>query len=407
MRSLPLIMFLVFVLHSCISTNRLTTRNYSGTTSGVDAPFRHTLVHENDSISNLIVEVIHSELKYIQKKGSKVYKSKYTMAYEIYPDITSNKVSDSNSITMSDSLHFATFDRTVHQIPVKIKDSSTVFLSFSFTDHHQSKTHHRFLEIEKTEYDRWNFLVKNSSGKIQFDNFKKYHDKFRFEYRGRFDAEMEAYLYDLSQIPPARAPFTKLEFEEPIPDKETINPDKGVVDLKNKTGLLLVRKRGSPIGGYPFLSCNAPYPRMTDAEEKIQTLRYITSNEEFLKLSHSKDKKEAYTAFWNLNAGDYDRAYSKMEDYERNVARANRHFSLSCEGWKSDRGMIYIVFGHPDKVLKYEGQEKWIYHNQRQGSELVLVFKKKYSFAGIRDYFLERKEAYRIPWYKRVEHWKN
>lgn len=407
MRLVTALILFSLLLPGCISTNRLTTRNYSGAINGYAGPFRKTLVHKNDSVSDLIVEINHSELKYLKKKGSNTYKSRYSIAYGIYPDITSNKVSDSNTIILSDSLHFATFDRTIRKIPLAIKDSGVVFVGLTFRDIYGKDTYHHFLEIEKSSSDKWNYLVKNSSGQIQFDNYKKYHEKFRFEYRGDNNVGMQALLYGLSDIAPARAPFTQLELKEPLPAKENLFPDKGVLNLANKSGLLVVRKKGIKKGGYPFLSVAAPFPKINDAETKIQTLRYITGNDEFLKLKHSGNQKDAYIDFWGKSSGDYDRAYSKMAAYEKNVAYANRFFSLSREGWKTDRGMIYIVFGLPDKVLKHRAQEKWIYLNQRKGTDLEFVFKKKETLTGIEEYYLIRKEAYRIPWYNRVEHWKN
>ena len=407
MRFVTALILFSLLLPGCISTNRLTTRNYSGTINEYAGPFRKTLVHKNDSVSDVIVEINHSELKYLKKKGSNIYKSRYSIAYEIYPDITSNKVSDSNTIILSDSLHFATFDRTIRKIPIAIKDSGVVFVGLSFKDLNGKKTFHHFLEIEKSSSDKWNYLVKNNSGQIQFDNYKKYHEKFRFEYRGNYNVEMQAILYDLNAIAPARAPFTQLELKEPLPSSEHLFPDKGVLNLANKSGLLVIRKKEIEIGGYPFLSVAAPFPKISDAETKIQTLRYITGNDEFLKLKYSDNQKDAYIDFWGKSSGDYDRAYSKMAAYEKNVTYANRFFSLSREGWKTDRGMIYIVFGLPDKVLKHSGQEKWIYHNQRKGTDLEFVFKKEETLTGIEEYYLKRKEEYRIPWYKKVEHWKN
>jgi hypothetical protein len=39
-----------------------------------------------------------------------------------------------------------------------------------------------------------------------------------------------------------------------------------------------------------------------------------------------------------------------MEEYYRRVAFANRSFTTFRDGWKTDRGMVYIILGPPDEI---------------------------------------------------------
>lgn len=407
-RTTIIFLLMALLLQGCISTNRITTVNYQQnyTMANEKAPFRHVLIHQNDSLSTLIYEVDYSGLTYKKEKAGGNYLAKYRVAFQVYPEIKSNKISDSASYYFSDSLHFATYKKETGQVPVKLQNASSAFLNIEFKDLQSGKPYRYFLEVHKSDSDKHNFLVKNSSGAIHFPDYKRYYDKYRFEYRGESQHPLSATLYQNNKKAIALPPFTMLQPDyPPIITKKNLEAVQGVINLQGETGLLVVKNKNASVGGHPFLSSYLTFPENPGYDKKIETLRYITTNEEFLALSARKDPEKAYTDFWRKATGDYDRAYSKMELYEERVRRANTFFTIVNEGWKSDRGMIYIIFGVPTSVLKYEGQEKWLY--QPQGNRLEFIFKLKDSPYGVKEYYLERKEAYRIPWYSKVENWKN
>ena len=63
--------------------------------------------------------------------------------------------------------------------------------------------------------------------------------------------------------------------------------------------------------------------------------------------------------------GDRDRAKNFMRSYFRRVELANIYFSSYKQGWKTDRGMVYLIFGLPDEVSVNDGTETWFYKNTR------------------------------------------
>jgi len=42
-----------------------------------------------------------------------------------------------------------------------------------------------------------------------------------------------------------------------------------------------------------------------------------------------------------------------MEEYYRRVDFANANFGTFIEGWKTDRGMVYIVLGPPNDIERH------------------------------------------------------
>ncbi len=396
-------------LAGCISTNRLTTINYADflNPSQEDNPFRHTLLHENDSITLLIVETDMNKLKYKKKDNSDKLIAKYKIEFQIYPDITSNSVADSNSVYFEDSVYFAANRRQTHQVKMELPSGQTHFVNIQMTDLHSGKRYNRFHEIAKNSEDALNYLTKNASGNIHYPDYKRFYDRYRFSYRDNLKIGLIALRFDIEKARLASPPFA----DPSQPDSgfqadDTLFLEQGILNTQNRRGFYLIRRKNSNHGGKGFLLLNEDFPKPAGNNSFIAPLRYITTNREFMKMRYAPDKLMAKKSFWQDATNDFDRAYERMNEYDRRIILANTYFSSYKEGWKTDRGMIFIIFGKPTSILKYEEQEKWIY-NEEQGRQLTFVFKKQASPFAVSDYFLERKESYRIPWYQQVETWKN
>ncbi|MDZ7260676.1 MAG: GWxTD domain-containing protein [candidate division KSB1 bacterium] len=111
---------------------------------------------------------------------------------------------------------------------------------------------------------------------------------------------------------------------------------------------------------------------ISDLELAIKQLRYISRRGEMEKMEKApKDEKlKLFKKFWNdrdPTPGTEVNEY--MEEYYRRVEYANENFSAFREGWKTDMGMIYIIFGTPNDIERhpfergYKPYEIWYYYN--------------------------------------------
>ena len=62
--------------------------------------------------------------------------------------------------------------------------------------------------------------------------------------------------------------------------------------------------------------------------------------------------KVALDDFWIKCGGNIDKARELIRIYYTRVFYSNYYFTSYKEGWRSERGMIYIIYGPPDKVYK-------------------------------------------------------
>lgn len=96
---------------------------------------------------------------------------------------------------------------------------------------------------------------------------------------------------------------------------------------------------------------------ITDLDQAINEMIYIASTSQisFIKNANTlEEKKKRFLEFWK----EQDPTSSNPEnsyfiEYYNRVAYANEHFSQYFPGWRSDRGMVFILLGPPDNIERY------------------------------------------------------
>lgn len=148
------------------------------------------------------------------------------------------------------------------------------------------------------------------------------------------------------------------------------------------------------------------YPLVTDAGQLVAALRYVTTASEFERIQQATDKKEAIDQFWIDVSGSRERARFLIKIFYSRMQDANRYFTSYLEGWKTDKGMIYLIFGPPKTVYKTSESEYWDYGVYKGYGNLNFTFKKIENPFTTNDYILVRSAAYEPVWYIAVDHWR-
>jgi GWxTD domain-containing protein len=120
-----------------------------------------------------------------------------------------------------------------------------------------------------------------------------------------------------------------------------------------------------------------------DWKTAIGQLSYIASSTELSRIKKAtsyEDRRAAFDAFWTQRDPTVGTAENEAKrEFYRRINVANRQFSgLRREGWKCDRGRIYIINGEPDQIddepyspntVPYQ-----IWHYYREGKYRRFVF---------------------------------
>ena len=92
-----------------------------------------------------------------------------------------------------------------------------------------------------------------------------------------------------------------------------------------------------------------PFKRWLD-----QDVTYIISGEErqgFLRLSTDEERENFIEQFWMRRDPTPDTMENEFkEEHYRRIAYANERYASGIQGWRADRGRIYITFGPPDET---------------------------------------------------------
>jgi GWxTD domain-containing protein len=178
-----------------------------------------------------------------------------------------------------------------------------------------------------------------------------------------------------------------------------IQPGINVLGMPNSAGKIDVTQ---VINGVDF-----DFPHVRDVRLLIASSRYISSRGEFQRMEESSDPKAALDAFW-LNCGNNKESAAELiKIYYSRVEEANRFFSGVVPGWKTDRGMVHIVFGIPDKIRRTNDSEWWLYGEEGSTNAINMRFLRQEHPWDPSFYKLGRSIQYRIPWDRMVTNWRN
>ena len=113
-----------------------------------------------------------------------------------------------------------------------------------------------------------------------------------------------------------------------------------------------------------------------DFAKAIDQLRYVASSDEMKKLKAVPEDKrmQAWLEFWKSKDPTPNTPENELKDeYYRRLKYVNQNFTLPTrEGWETDMGMVYMVYGPPDDVERHpfdrESQafQKWYYYKNNR-----------------------------------------
>jgi GWxTD domain-containing protein len=112
---------------------------------------------------------------------------------------------------------------------------------------------------------------------------------------------------------------------------------------------------------------------LKDLDLAIEQVRWIAKDDEMALLKEAstpEEKQKRFLEFWKKRDPNPNTPRNeKMEEYFQRVDYANRHFTHFRDGWRTDMGMIYLIFGSPSNVDRHpfdsdsKPYEIWSYYD--------------------------------------------
>jgi GWxTD domain-containing protein len=372
--------------------------------------FECLVEHQNDSISLVSVRFPQSKLSADNSKSIPGLKRTVRLTYILYHSFKDPDVMNSGSALIDDSLFFDQ-EFLTHQFNIKAPIGFNYLLNIELID--LAKNHKYFLVKSFSKQNRscspW-FTCINENREKSFDHLVKEDENVSILCCDESIRKLMCKCF-FRNFPPALPPFIEKNREpfdylaDSIFFLDVHQGNTGYFRLPRQ-GFYLFQSDTTTWDGITLLRTYQEYPLVNSSRGMIEPLKYLTSSQEFDIISSGKDTKESLDSFWVANSGGVARALELIRSYYNRVELANRLFVSFCEGWKTDRGIIYIIFGPPNVVYRSDTQELWTYGEANNYRSLEFVFYKVLNPFTDNDYILQRQSNYKTYWYNAVQQWR-
>jgi len=205
----------------------------------------------------------------------------------------------------------------------------------------------------------------------------------------------------------ALPPFDESVINEPstTPLDTLYGTTEGEIFEFHNTGYYSIRASDYPNLEYKILVADEFYPYFGDYLDLVKPLIYVSTNEEYKNMREAEDIRQSFEEFVNSTISSNEKVGKDfIKYYYRRIRKSARLFTEDREGWKTDRGMVYQVFGNPLQVFRNEKTELWVFPSD-DGGRIRFIFDILHQ-DGITKYKLIRGKRYRDSWMQAVSQWR-
>ena len=370
-----------------------------------------TIYHNSQTTSLLLIKIFPSELLYSGTIEPNKLIGKVNLVY-VLSDITepdNTTLADSGKVTYTFAREEAD-KRFLTQISLHTETGKRYQLMITTKDLVRNEESLHYLFIDKSSaLSEQNFLLTLTGENIPvYQPYVVGNTLFNITYPDdNFDTVFVKYYG--KEIPLPKPSFSlgrEKEFLEE-PDSLWILPfRKGIAYQLNYEGIYHFQLDTNQISGLTLCNFGDSYPKVQEVSQLIEPLAYLATSAEYAELKNSTNQKLAVDNFWLDKAGNLDKARELIRVYYNRVFFANYYFTSFKPGWKTDRGMIFIVYGPPQSVKVSPSQEKWIYYKNNFTTTVTFTFDHTPTPFAFDNYTLQRADTYDTYWRQAVDSWR-
>lgn len=407
------ILLLILIIVAC-STPRNTgykpeSKTYKQEPNALHPEF--TINHVNDTISELNFKIRSKELLYTRPDGINFY-SNVVIAYRLTSTYDSHDFTDSASVRLMDNNNNGEDKYLVGKIKVRARTLKNYYLRATVTDLNRSNDFTKVIFVQKdNDINRQNFVVQSKQTNTPlFNTFIKANEPVSIIYKDKISVKMFVRYYN-RDFSLALPPFSESEIKpfQYQPDSTfTVQLNNGTLDFAvTKKGFYHLQLDTSKRDGLTLFNFSETFPEVKKIDEMVPPLRFLTSKNEFADIINSENKKAAIDKFWLGCTNNSEHAKELIRKFYNRIKEANINFTSYVEGWKTDRGMIYLIQGPPNVIYRDGTRENWIYGEENSVNSVVYLFSKVSNPFTDNDYELERSASFKQLWYASVDGWRS
>ncbi|MBK8847870.1 MAG: GWxTD domain-containing protein [Bacteroidetes bacterium] len=402
--NISIIVVVSWLLMSC-NSGKLSSFNYNNMyNQGISVLNPDLFVKHTQDSAILFLIINPAELLF--KNGSGEFEASVYFTFSVYENYTSSKVIDSvcQRYTLKKN-------NLANPLTLQLRLPKPALPSYiahaSLHDLHRSKHTEKNIRVDASSMQSAiNFSIWSiNDSSWQYTNWVRNNAAYKITGDGLHQQCWVRYFKD--DFPIAAPPFkqtdlTKFSYKSDSAYRFTFDTDVFAPDF---IGLYHFQYDTLIKDGLTLIYEDNDYPRIRSAAQMKQQMRYITTNEEYNSIINSDGGSKHFDDFWLKCAGNESDVKKLQELYFQRVQQTNKFFTSYTSGWKTDRGMMYIVFGPPAEVYRNNKEETWAYTLFNQNSVRFTFARVKNPFSD-NDYQLIRSISYEYPWTGMVDMWR-
>jgi len=196
-----------------------------------------------------------------------------------------------------------------------------------------------------------------------------------------------------------------------IPQK----PDSSYIFLHNDTshynlmeeGMYFVTVDKEQDDGLTLFNFGGSFPDVKSPTELMEPLFYLATLAEYRDLRKESNRKLAVDNYWLKLGNSVEKSRELIRIYYNRVVYSNLYFTSNKEGWKSDRGMIFILFGPPNRIQMTGNGERWYYFARRRNNPIEFRFERRPDVFSLHHMDWVKTPESRSAWSEAVRSWRN
>ena len=411
--------FAIFLFNGCKSTEQASKMTPVAQLASLYNPSQlslhpdYSVFHENDNYSVLYIRAYPSELRFNQANEEAEHRALLSFRYRLIQldNGLEGELVDSASITYKLGAREEERAAFFATLSLPIASGNRYLLRVEAKDLNRGSIGLEYLYVDKTNvYSSQNFkVVSLQSGYPKFMRFFLPGERFNIRYR---DSGKDSIFVDYfrlnSELP--RPPITAstdytMNYNA---DTSFIFPlvDTAHYNLLEK-GMYFVRVDNEHAEGLTLFNFGGAFPQVKTPDELMEPLFYLATLAEYRDLRMNSNRKLAVDKFWLKMGGSVEKSRELIRIYYNRVVYSNLYFTSNKEGWKTDQGMIFILFGPPNRIQMTTTGEKWYYFTKRRGSPLEFSFVRKPDAFSDQNMLWSKNTETQMHWNEAVRSWRN
>ncbi|MBI5219397.1 MAG: GWxTD domain-containing protein [Bacteroidia bacterium] len=367
------------------------------------------IYHNSDSTSLLFFRINTMELYFNNQAKEMFNKARIQVHYRLL-NASDNNLIDSSTVSYVIQKNQKQ-DKFITYIPLHTNRPIKYAIEVLFLDYFRHKGNQSIMLFDKNNYSSaQNYFLSSAKNKEPFyKNIFTEDDEIKIRYDRKKIGKIHVKHY-YKEFPLPTPPFSSKKTEPLQLKPDTIwsleYSDTALLKLPLQ-GIYYIQTDTTKNEGMTLFNFGKHYPQMKTAEELIKPIKFLTTKKKFEELKAYENPKLAVDEFWLNSTGNVPRSKELIRIFYNRIQLANHYFTSYIEGWKTDRGMIYTIFGPPATIYKSLNMEKWIYGEMTNMPSMNFTFEKTDNPFTENDYILYRNEIYKTSWFQAIDVWRN